>query len=161
MAKRVVDGVVLVTGASSGVRAGIAARFHARGVGLLSAAAIPVALLAYGMSLHGAQRLGIGGHAPDLILVVGLKAFGQPLVAFLVASAGLGLEGRDLLAATPLRRTANGATGVHLRLALHPRHAAGPRRGIPVDRHFGASDASRLHPLTHLYRVSTECGAAA
>ena len=71
-----------------------------RPVGLLAAAAIPVALLAYGMSLHGAQRLGIGGHAPDLILVVGLKAFGQPLVAFLVASVGLGLEGRDLLAPT-------------------------------------------------------------
>ncbi|GLP75971.1 oxidoreductase [Mycobacterium antarcticum] len=31
MAQRVVDGVVLVTGASSGIGAGIAARFHARG----------------------------------------------------------------------------------------------------------------------------------
>ncbi|MEU6711220.1 AEC family transporter [Nonomuraea sp. NPDC046802] len=75
-----------------------------RPIELLGGAAVPVALLAYGLSLYGSQ------HAPkdpenngarwDISLVVVLKAFVQPAVAYVVARFVLGLDGSALLAAT-------------------------------------------------------------
>jgi predicted permease len=75
-----------------------------RPIELLGGAAVPVALLAYGLSLYGSQRTatppegnGLGG---DVYLVVVLKAFVQPAIAYLMARFALGLDGSDLLAAT-------------------------------------------------------------
>ncbi|MFC4118795.1 AEC family transporter [Nonomuraea zeae] len=75
-----------------------------RPIELLGGAAVPVALLAYGLSLYGSQRTatpseenGLGG---DVYLVVVLKAVVQPALAYLMARFGLGLDGSALLAAT-------------------------------------------------------------
>lgn len=80
-----------------------------RPVDLLGGAAVPVALLAYGLSLYGARRAAPpagedgepeAGVGKDVCLAVALKAVVQPALAYLVARFALGLEGPALLAAT-------------------------------------------------------------
>ncbi|MBB5775545.1 AEC family transporter [Nonomuraea jabiensis] len=75
-----------------------------RPVELLGGAAVPVALLAYGLSLYGSQRAPADSEAngvgKDIFLAVTLKAFVQPAVAYLTARLVLGLDGSALLAAT-------------------------------------------------------------
>ncbi|MEO3874371.1 AEC family transporter [Nonomuraea sp. B12E4] len=86
-----------------------------RPIELLGGAAVPVALLAYGLSLYGSQRRAPEapdatgekeapgrpkGAGKDVLLAVGLKAFVQPAVAYLAARFALGLDGSALLAAT-------------------------------------------------------------
>ncbi|MEV0313171.1 AEC family transporter [Nonomuraea fuscirosea] len=74
-----------------------------RPIDLLGGAAVPVALLAYGLSLYGSRRAAPApeedGVGRDIALAVALKAFAQPAVAYATASL-LGLEGTHLLAAT-------------------------------------------------------------
>ena len=69
-------------------------------VGLLGQAAVPMALLAFGIGLHGATVLR-KGTAPRRAIVVSsvLKNLGQPLAAWFIASVLLGMEGHALLAA--------------------------------------------------------------
>ncbi|MFI9839876.1 AEC family transporter [Nonomuraea sp. NPDC051941] len=75
-----------------------------RPVELLGGAAVPVALVAYGLSLYGSQRTPAApeanGVGKDIFLAVTLKAFVQPAVAYLTARLILGLDGSALLAAT-------------------------------------------------------------
>ncbi|NBE94343.1 AEC family transporter [Nonomuraea sp. KC401] len=75
-----------------------------RPIELLGGAAVPVALLAYGLSLYGSHRApatpGEGGVGKEVFLVIALKSFAQPGIAYLTARLALGLEGGDLLAAT-------------------------------------------------------------
>ncbi|WP_327587478.1 AEC family transporter [Nonomuraea sp. NBC_00507] len=74
-----------------------------RPIELLGGAAIPVALLAYGLSLYGSQRAPTeksGGLGWDIGLVVALKAVVQPAIAYLTARFALGLDDSALLAAT-------------------------------------------------------------
>ncbi|MGI5285664.1 AEC family transporter [Nonomuraea polychroma] len=74
-----------------------------RPIELLGGAAIPVALLAYGLSLYGSQRAPTeksGGLGWDIGLVVALKSVVQPAIAYLTARFALGLDGSALLAAT-------------------------------------------------------------
>ncbi|MFF4620643.1 AEC family transporter [Nonomuraea jabiensis] len=75
-----------------------------RPVELLGGAAVPVALVAYGLSLYGSQRTPAApeanGVGKDIFLAVTLKAFVQPAVAYLTARLVLGLDGSALLAAT-------------------------------------------------------------
>lgn len=72
----------------------------ARPVALLAATAVPVALLAYGMSLHGAARPGSGEGAGQVWLAVGLKNLGQPAVGYALGRYGAGLHGAGLLGVT-------------------------------------------------------------
>ncbi|MFI6735964.1 AEC family transporter [Nonomuraea sp. NPDC050451] len=75
-----------------------------RPVELLGGAAVPVALVAYGLSLYGSQRTPAApeanGVGKDIFLAVTLKAFVQPAVAYLTARLALGLDDSALLAAT-------------------------------------------------------------
>lgn len=73
-----------------------------RPVELIAAMAVPAALIAYGVSLRGAPRLGAGGAIRDLILVTVLKICVQPLAAYLVGRFALGLHDDGLLAVTIL-----------------------------------------------------------
>lgn len=71
-----------------------------RPVELVGAMAVPAALLAYGLSLHGAPRPGAGETGPDVRLAVFLKTLVQPAVAYLVARYALGLPPSVVLACT-------------------------------------------------------------
>ncbi|GIH93186.1 AEC family transporter [Planobispora siamensis] len=73
-----------------------------RPVELVAAAAVPVSLIAYGLSLSGARRVEESGQSRDVVLVVVLKCLVQPGVAWLVGRFALGLEGGALFAATLL-----------------------------------------------------------
>lgn len=69
-------------------------------IGLLGQAAVPMALLAFGIGLHGAAVLR-KGTSPRRAVVLSsmLKNLGQPLMAWFIASVLLGMEGHALLAA--------------------------------------------------------------
>lgn len=71
----------------------------ARPVVLVGDMAVPAALLAYGMSLHGAALPGSGPGRRDVWLAVGLKAALQPALAYGLGRA-FGLQDRQLLAVT-------------------------------------------------------------
>lgn len=71
-----------------------------RPIDLVGAAAVPIALITYGMSLTGPRRPEDGGRARDVALAVVLKCFAQPTVAYLTGRYLLGLDGTLLLAAT-------------------------------------------------------------
>jgi malonate transporter len=51
---------------------------------LLGGAAVPVVLLAFGMSLHGSRMLGSGGHTAEILTATALKSAVMPAVAFVV-----------------------------------------------------------------------------
>ena len=67
-------------------------------IDLLSALAVPAALLAYGMSLHGAPRPASGEGAGQVWLAVALKTAVQPAVAFALGRWVANLDGVALLA---------------------------------------------------------------
>nr|MDT0657467.1 AEC family transporter [Micromonospora sp. DSM 115978] len=69
---------------------------------LVGAAAVPLALLALGMSLRGSRPLAPGPDAAQRYPAVALKVVAQPLVAYLIAHFALGLSGPTLLAAVLL-----------------------------------------------------------
>lgn len=69
-------------------------------VELVGRTAVPLALLAYGLSLHGSPRPGSEGTLRDLCLVVVLKVVVHPTVAWLLGRYALGLDGPQLLAVT-------------------------------------------------------------
>jgi predicted permease len=64
-------------------------------------AAVPVVLIAFGMSLHGRRVLAPGPHRLPAVVAVLLKAAGMPAIAFLLA-AGLGLGHSGTYAVTVL-----------------------------------------------------------
>jgi predicted permease len=77
-----------------------------RPIELVAAAAVPVALIAYGLSLSGTRHTVTLGPGPDLALAVTLKTFVQPVVAYCVGRwlldlHGAALFGPTLLAALP------------------------------------------------------------
>ena len=71
-----------------------------RPVELIGGMAVPAALIAYGVSLHGAERPASGDGGRDTWLVVVLKNLVQPAVAYLFARYALQLDGVLLLACT-------------------------------------------------------------
>ncbi|MEW2328830.1 AEC family transporter [Micromonospora chersina] len=69
-------------------------------VELTAALAVPAALLAYGMSLHGAPRPASGDGARRVWLAVALKTLAQPALAYALGRWVAGLSGVALLAVT-------------------------------------------------------------
>jgi malonate transporter and related proteins len=67
---------------------------------LTAALAVPAALLAYGMSLHGAPRPASGRGAGQVWLAVALKTLVQPALAYALGRWVAGLSGEALLAVT-------------------------------------------------------------
>jgi predicted permease len=67
-------------------------------IDLLAALAVPAALLAYGMSLHGAPRPASGDGAGQVWLAVALKTVAQPALAFALGTWVAQLDGTALLA---------------------------------------------------------------
>ena len=69
-------------------------------VELIAALAVPAALLAYGMSLHGAPRPASGDVAGQVWLAVLLKTVAQPAVAYALGRWVADLDGLALFAVT-------------------------------------------------------------
>ena len=69
-------------------------------VELIAALAVPAALLAYGMTLHGAPRPAAGTLAGQVWLAVALKNVVMPAVAYALGRWGAGLDDEALLAVT-------------------------------------------------------------
>lgn len=69
---------------------------------LLGAAAVPLMLVAFGISLHGAPAPGSGPGRYAVILAVALKAVAAPAIAFGIGAGILGLRGPELLTAVVL-----------------------------------------------------------
>ncbi|GAB2986098.1 AEC family transporter [Frigoribacterium salinisoli] len=69
---------------------------------LVGAAAVPVVLLSFGMSLRGSRPLARGSRRSDVLVAAGLKLLLMPLVAWLVGRFAFGLEGQDLFVAVVL-----------------------------------------------------------
>lgn len=69
---------------------------------LVGAAAIPVVLIAFGMSLHGARPLAPGTQRGDVVVAALLKLLAMPLIAWAVGRFLFGLEGHDLFAVVVL-----------------------------------------------------------
>ncbi len=69
---------------------------------LIGGAAVPLVLMAFGMSLHGSRPLQAGNGRIEIVSAVALKAVGMPLIAYLAARFAFGLEGHALFAAVAL-----------------------------------------------------------
>ena len=69
-------------------------------VELIAALAVPAALLAYGMTLHGAPRPAAGALAGQVWLAVALKTVAMPAIAYALGRWAAGLDGVALLAVT-------------------------------------------------------------
>ena len=67
-------------------------------VHLVAGIAVPAMLLAFGISLRGAARPGVGDQGPPLVVVVVAKNLVQPAVALVLGAVVLGLTGPRLLA---------------------------------------------------------------
>lgn len=93
---------------------------------LLGGAAVPLVLMAFGMSLHGSRPLQAGNGRAEIATAVLLKSVGMPLVAFVVARFAFGLEGHALFAAVALAALPT-AQNVY-------NFAARYERGMPVAR---------------------------
>ncbi|WP_022882050.1 AEC family transporter [Gryllotalpicola ginsengisoli] len=63
---------------------------------LLGGAAVPLVLMAFGMSLHGAAPLRETDARAEVLLAAGLKNVLMPLLAYLIARFGLGIGGHEL-----------------------------------------------------------------
>lgn len=75
-------------------------RLVAQPLGLVAGMAVPVMLLAYGISLRLSPRTGHGISPAEVGFVAVPKLVVQPAVAFTVARFALGLDGNALLAVT-------------------------------------------------------------
>lgn len=64
---------------------------------LLGGAAVPVVLLAFGMSLRGSKMLGSAGHTAEILTATALKSAGMPLVAYVVGRFLFNLDQHMLL----------------------------------------------------------------
>jgi len=69
---------------------------------LLGGAAVPLVLMAFGMSLRGSRPLRAGSGRTEILVAALLKSVVMPVVAYLVAHLVFGLAGPELLAAVVL-----------------------------------------------------------
>lgn len=69
---------------------------------LVGGAAIPVVLIAFGMSLHGVRPLAPGPERRDVLVAAGLKLVAMPVVAWVVGRFLFGMDGHDLFAVVVL-----------------------------------------------------------
>lgn len=93
---------------------------------LLGGAAVPLVLMAFGMSLQGSRPLQAGRGRAEIVSAVALKAAGMPLIAYLAARFVFGLDGHALFAAVVLAALPT-AQNVY-------NFAARYERGMPVAR---------------------------
>ncbi len=65
---------------------------------LIGAAAVPMILISFGMSLHGTKVLEAGEQRRDVVLATGIKLLIMPVTAWLLAHYAFGITGQELFA---------------------------------------------------------------
>lgn len=68
-------------------------------IDLIGGAAIPIVLLAFGMSLHGQRPLRAGTGRRQVLAATAIKSVGMPVIAYLLARFALGLPPEQVFAA--------------------------------------------------------------
>ena len=96
-------------------------------IDLIAGMAVPAALLAYGVSLRGAPRVGAGGSHYEVAVVALLKNVGQPLVAWVGGAVRLRHGGAVAAGRRHDGCPADGAERLRLRSPLQPRGGPRPR----------------------------------
>lgn len=69
---------------------------------LIGGAAIPMVLMAFGMSLRGQRPFGAGTGRAQIAVATVLKVVVMPVAAYLIASLGFGMTGHELFAVVAL-----------------------------------------------------------
>jgi malonate transporter len=69
---------------------------------LIGAAAVPVVLISFGMSLHGQRVFEAGSGRKDVVLATALKLALMPVVAWMLGHFVFGIAGKDLFAVVAL-----------------------------------------------------------
>ncbi|MCU1550307.1 MAG: hypothetical protein JWR36_867 [Glaciihabitans sp.] len=69
---------------------------------LIGAAAVPVVLLSFGMSLHGQRILGAGSNRRDVVVATAIKLLVMPVVAWAAGEFIFGLQGKALFVVVAL-----------------------------------------------------------
>jgi malonate transporter len=69
---------------------------------LIGGAAVPLILMAFGMSLHGMRPLQAGSGRREIFVATAIKAVVMPGFAYLIAHFGFGLSGTPLFASVVL-----------------------------------------------------------
>ncbi|MGO2660210.1 AEC family transporter [Mycetocola reblochoni] len=69
---------------------------------LIGGAAIPMVLMAFGMSLRGQRPFGAGSGRPQIAVATVLKVVVMPATAYLIAAYGFGMTGHELFAVVAL-----------------------------------------------------------
>ncbi|MDR3068598.1 MAG: AEC family transporter [Cellulomonas sp.] len=118
----------------------------------IGAAAVPLVLMAFGMSLHGNRPLAAGSPRRAILVASGLKVVVMPAVAYLLALA-LRLPEHLLFAVvvTAALPTAQNMNNYAARYAGPSREANVPRPSEPVD---GADGRNQAH--SQAYRAPNQ-----
>ncbi len=98
---------------------------------LLGGAAVPVVLLAFGMSLRGTRMLGSGGHTPEVLTATVLKSAVMPAVAFVVGRFLFNLD-QNMLLGVVLMAALPPAQNVFLFASKYGRGVAVARQSILI-----------------------------
>ena len=97
-------------------------------IDMLAGGAVPMVLLAFGLSLAGRAPLQKDDGRTETLVATFLKIAGMPLIVWLLARFVFGLEGQHLLASVIMAAAAHRSERLPLRLPLRPGHDGGPRR---------------------------------
>ena len=90
-------------------------------IDMIGDSAVPMILMAFGMSLHGTKPLQQKGDRPAILTVAVLKNIIMPIIAFLLAYFVMGFRGSELYACVVLAALPTGQLqrGPHLRARRH------------------------------------------
>ena len=84
-------------------------------IDMIGDSAVPMILMAFGMSLHGTKPLQQKGDRPAIFTVAVLKNIVMPIIAFLLAYFVMGFRGADAVRLRGTRRSADRPERLQLR----------------------------------------------
>ena len=109
-------------------------------IDMIGDSAVPMILMAFGMSLHGTKPLQQKGDRPAIFTVAVLKNIIMPIIAFLLAYFVMGFRGSELYACVVLAALPTGQNVYN----YAARYNVGLTFDYPVS--FGKSDSTAVYP---------------
>ena len=118
-------------------------------IDMIGDSAVPMILMAFGMSLHGTKPLQDKSNIPAVFTVAALKNIVMPIIAFLLSYFVMGFRGATLYACVVLRRSADWPERLQLRGAVQRGSVVRTRRHsvldvVVADFHRNHRGAARL-----------------